>query len=76
MKQYTACSTVALISPKRGFRIHLLVFLLTIPAIWFIWYLTNSSYPWPIWNSLAWGTGILFHYLGIFVFKKHHQLRQ
>lgn len=76
MKHYTSHNASVLINPKKGFRIHLLVFLLVIPVIWFIWYLTDSSYPWPVWQSLAWGTGVLFHYLGVFVFKKHRLSHQ
>jgi len=55
---------------KKGFRIHLIVFLLAIPAIWIVWYFTNRAYPWPLWTTAAWAIGILFHYLGVFVFKK------
>jgi thiol:disulfide interchange protein len=58
------------INPRKGFRIHLLVFLLTIPAIWIIWLLTEQTYPWPLWQTLGWTIGIWFHYLGAFVFKK------
>ena len=57
-------------SPQKGFRIHLLVFILTIPVLWLVWYFTDRSYPWPIWSTLAWAIGILFHYLGVFIFKK------
>jgi len=71
MKHYTKYSTAAAINPKKGFNIHLFVFLMAIPAIWCIWYLTGHSYPWPIWSSLSWGIGVLFHYLGVFVFRKH-----
>ena len=58
------------INPQKGFRIHLLVFLFTTPVIWLVWYLTNSSYPWPLWSTAAWAVGLLFHYLGVYVFKK------
>ncbi|WP_446717940.1 2TM domain-containing protein [Dyadobacter sp. OTU695] len=55
---------------KKGFRIHLLVFVLVTPAIWLIWYFSGKAYPWPLWSTPAWGIGLLFHYLGVFVFKK------
>lgn len=58
-------------NPVKGFRIHLLIFLVTIPAIWLVWYLTDRNYPWPLWNTSGWFIGILFHYLGVFVFKKN-----
>lgn len=63
--------TVAQINPKKGFRIHFLVFVLTIPAIWLIWFFTDRNYLWPVWQTAAWGTGLLFHYLGVFVFRKN-----
>jgi len=57
-------------NPRRGFRIHLIVFLLATPAIWLVWSLTDQAYPWPLWSTPAWAIGLLFHYLGVFVFKK------
>jgi hypothetical protein len=61
--------TAAHINPKKGFRIHLLVFALTIPVIWLVWFFTDRTYLWPLWQITAWGTGLLFHYLGVFVFR-------
>jgi hypothetical protein len=58
------------VTPEKGFRIHLLVFLLTIPATWIIWRFTGNTYPWPLWHTGGWAVGVIFHYLGIFVFKK------
>ena len=61
---------VAPINAAKGFSIHLLVFLLATPIIWLAWYLTDTSYPWILWQTPAWTIGLLFHYLGEFVFKK------
>lgn len=63
------------VNAPQGFRIHLVVFLLTTPALWLVWYLTDSSYPWPLWSTTSWVTGIVFHYLGIYVFKKKAAVR-
>jgi len=63
-------ATFTPVNPRKGFRIHLLVFLLATPAIWIVWYLTDSTYPWPLWSTPAWAIGVLFHYLGVYVFKK------
>lgn len=57
------------VNQARGFRIHLLVFLITTPLIWLVWYLTDRSYIWPLWSTPAWLVGIIFHYLGINFFK-------
>lgn len=58
-------------NPELGFKIHLLVFLLATPVIFIIWYLTDTTYPWPVWSTASWTIGILFHYLGVFVFRKN-----
>jgi hypothetical protein len=70
MTHFTKGHTVVPTNPKKGFRIHLLVFALTVPAIWLVWYLTDRTYPWPLWSTPAWAIGVIFHYLGVFVFKK------
>lgn len=57
-------------NPELGFRIHFIVFLLTMPVVWLVWYLTNTNYPWPIWSTLTWAVGVLFHFLGVSVFTK------
>jgi hypothetical protein len=76
MKTTFTTVTTARTNPKLGFQIHLLVFLLATPAIWIVWYLTDTTYPWPLWSTPAWIVGVLFHYLGIFVFngKKYKTL--
>lgn len=73
MKNSAKEYTITHIDPKKGFRIHLLVFALTIPVIWLTWFLTDTTYLWPVWQISAWGTGLLFHYLGVFVFKNKKQ---
>lgn len=55
---------------RKGFRIHLLAFVLVTPVIWLVWYFTGTSYPWPLWSTPAWAVGLLFHYLGVFVFSR------
>lgn len=73
MKQFTQPNNALQYNPAKGFRIHLLVFLLTIPLLWIGWYISEQPYPWPVWNSIAWGTGLAFHYLGITRFKQFKQ---
>ncbi|HEU0126342.1 MAG TPA: alpha/beta fold hydrolase, partial [Flavobacterium sp.] len=57
------------LNPKKGFKIHLLVFVLTTPLLWLVWFLTGQTYLWPLWQNAAWAVGVVFHYLGVFVFK-------
>ncbi|WP_173002961.1 2TM domain-containing protein [Chitinophaga sp. SYP-B3965] len=70
MTNSTKWETPAPIDAAKGFRIHFIVFLLATPVIWLVWYLTDRTYPWPLWSTPAWAVGVLFHYLGVFVFKK------
>lgn len=70
MTQSTKWDTAAPINAAKGFKIHLIVFILATPAIWLVWYLTDTTYLWPLWSTPAWAIGVLFHYLGVFVFKK------
>lgn len=70
MKQQSYWDVPVEINRKKGFKIHLIVFLLATPAIWLVWYLTDSSYPWPLWSTPAWAVGVLFHYLGVYVFNR------
>jgi len=48
---------------KVDFRIHFVVYCVTIGALWIIWFATGSSYMWPVWPMIGWGIGLVFHYL-------------
>lgn len=63
-------TTGSLINYKKGFRIHLLCFLIGIPSAWAVWAVTDRTYLWALWQTLGWGVGIIFHFLGVYVFKK------
>ncbi len=45
------------------FRTHLIVYLVTIGAMWTVWFLLGGKYLWPIWPMALWGIGLIFHYL-------------
>ena len=45
------------------FRSHLIVYFVTISALWIIWYFTGSVYLWPVWPMVGWGIGVFFHYI-------------
>jgi hypothetical protein len=62
------------VAEKKGFFIHLIVYI-TINAflvgVWAITSgLTNFGYPWFIFPMGGWGIGLIFHFLGVFVFPK------
>lgn len=75
MRHLTKEHNTAHIEPKKGFRIHLLVFVLTVPVVWTVWFLTDRTYLWPLWQNAVWGTGVLFHFLGVFYFKNRINLK-
>lgn len=65
-------ATAALSAKQRtalGFNIHFIAFLVLTPVVFLVWYLTDTSYPWPLWSTPAWAIGVIFHYLGVYVFK-------
>jgi len=70
MTQHSYPDVAAQNRARKGFKIHLLVFLLVTPAIWLVWFLTSQTYPWPIWSTPGWAIGVLFHGLGVYVFRK------
>ena len=43
---------------KRGFAVHLLLYLFVNAMLIFIWRLTGSGYPWFVWPLFGWGVGI------------------
>ena len=55
---------IRLLARKRvEFRAHLFVYLVMNAALWGIWYFTGPGYMWPIWPTVGWGVGLIFHYL-------------
>ena len=58
-----------------GFKSHFITYLAMVPFFWIVWLLSgrhNSDYgfPWPVWPMAGWGIGLLFHFLGVYVFHK------
>lgn len=46
---------------KRGFGIHLVVYLLVNALLVVIWLMTGRGYFWPIWPIAGWGIGLAAH---------------
>ena len=66
---------------KRGFFSHLTVYLIVNALLWCMWALSASgitagygwgmhgtAYPWPIFVTVFWGIGLIFHCMGVFAF--------
>ncbi len=65
------------IAQKRAsFKWNLASYIIVNTFLWLLWYFTGNRYgheshvPWPVWPTLGWGIGIVFHYLGAYVFPK------
>ena len=64
---------------RASFKYHLGTYIVINAFLWAIWFLTGNdadgrgnNYPWPIWSTLGWGIGLLFHFLGAYVFPKEN----
>lgn len=56
-----------------GFKNHLISYLLVNIMLWSMWFFSGreteeNGFPWPLFCSLGWGFGILWHFMGAFVF--------
>ena len=57
------------VEEKKGFFSHLAVYIIVNIMLVLIWaFASGGGYPWFIWPLGGWGIGILFHFLGVFVF--------
>ncbi|HEX2630473.1 MAG TPA: 2TM domain-containing protein [Chitinophagaceae bacterium] len=62
----------AIASKRASFKKSLVTYLIINAFLWALWYIThgrnhNDSWPWPIWVSLGWGIGLLFHFFSAYV---------
>ena len=62
------------VEEKKGFFIHLAVYVTVNLFLIIIWWVTSIgspfAYPWFVWPLGGWGIGVLFHGLGVFVFSR------
>jgi 2TM domain len=65
---------------RASFKYHLATYIVINLFLWAIWFFTSDAgdmrdkYPWPIWSTLGWGIGLLFHFLGAYVFRKENSV--
>ncbi len=70
------------IAKKRvGFKRHLATYIVINAFFWFLWFFTDhndthAGVPWPIFPMLGWGIGVMFSYLGAYVFTKHDSVEK
>ena len=59
------------VEEKKGFYIHLAVYIVVNIVLVSIWALSSGGgYPWFIFPLGGWGIGLLFHFLGVFIFMR------
>jgi hypothetical protein len=55
---------------KRDFYSHIAVYVVINLLLVIIWAFTGRGYPWFVWPMAAWGVGLIFHGLDVFIFHK------
>ncbi len=58
------------VEEKKGFYIHFAVYIAVNIMLVIIWSVTGAGFPWFVFPLGGWGIGILFHFLGVFVFSQ------
>ena len=58
------------VEEKKGFYIHFAVYIGVNTLLVIIWAATGAGFPWFVFPLGGWGIGILFHFLGVFVFSR------
>jgi hypothetical protein len=57
------------VQAKKGFYVHLAVYLAVNALLVAIWATSPGRHPWFLWPALGWGIGLAFHALGAFRFQ-------
>ena len=58
------------VEEKKGFFIHFTVYIVVNIMLVLIWaFAAGGGFPWFIFPLGGWGIGLLFHFLGVFVFE-------
>ncbi len=57
------------VEEKKGFYIHFTVYIVVNIMLVLIWaFAAGGGFPWFVFPLGGWGIGVLFHFLGVFVF--------
>ena len=54
------------IQAKRGFRVHLAVYLAVNALLVLIWAFLSVGFFWPVWPILGWGIGVAAHAASVY----------
>ena len=58
------------VEDKKGFYTHFAVYIGVNILLVIIWATTGAGFPWFVFPLGGWGIGVLFHFLGVFVFSR------
>ncbi|MFH1650721.1 MAG: 2TM domain-containing protein [Chloroflexota bacterium] len=59
------------VEEKKGFYSHLVIYVVVNVVLVLIWaFGSGGGYLWFLWPMGGWGIGIIFHFLGVFVFNR------
>lgn len=68
---------------RASFKTHLATYIVVNCFLWAVWYFTSDQVnirinktPWPIWSTLGWGIGLLFHFLSAYVYPKENSVER
>ena len=68
---------------RASFKRHLTVYIVVNLFLWAIWYFSTNDMsfrvdklPWPVWSTLGWGLGLVFHYLGAYLIPKENSVEK
>jgi hypothetical protein len=50
---------------RRGFFVHLTVYVIVNAALFALWAMSGGGYYWPMWTAFGWGIGVAFHGLAV-----------
>ncbi len=61
------------VEDKKGFYIHLTAYVCVNGLLVIIWTVSGRGFPWFAVPAGGWGIGIVFHFLGVFVFGRQSE---
>ena len=64
---------------RASFKYHLATYIIINLFLWALWFFNSNGgneYPWPVWTTGGWGIGILFHYLGAYIYPQENSIQK
>jgi hypothetical protein len=66
-----------IVKKRASFKTHLTTYVVINGFLWVLWFFqtrgnSSNNYPWPIWTTMGWGIGLVFHYLAACVYPREY----